>query len=307
MKAIYALFLAGALMAQNDEIPVFRAEVSLIKVDVQVTDRGNRSLSDLTPRDFIVMDENEPQKIVHFAKESDPLDLLLLLDVSGSMRRSLEEVAATTRASLAQLRPGDRVGLMLFSRRAEVALPFTTDFQAVQTRIVDSIYKQNLGAGTLINEALLAASKYVQEQPVKGRRAILLVTDNEGINFEVSSDRAVRALYAANIVLNAIVVRPPAASTVPDRKLYSNPDSAAPDVFKLSQRTGGEAVEDAGKIRMVFQRLIEGIQARYSVHYSGPHAEAGAFRHIRVDLTPEARHRHPDAVIRAREGYYATP
>src|SRR5216684_813813 len=121
MPLLLMLLLGGGLLAQQkEEIPVFRAGVTLVRVDIEVTGSGNADLSDFTQRDFRIFDENQPQEIVHFGRESEPLDLLLLLDVSGSMRRSLEEVAAGARAALGRLHTGDRVALMLFSRRAEV-------------------------------------------------------------------------------------------------------------------------------------------------------------------------------------------
>ena len=306
------LLLGGGLLAQqadkpkDDEIPIFRAGVTLVKVDVEVTGRGNTDISDFTQQDFRIFDENEPREIAHFGRESEPLDLLLLLDVSGSMRQSLADVAATTRAALANLHSGDRVALMLFSRRVEVIQPFTDDLRNTQNKILDSIYKQNLGSGTLINESLIAAADYMKQQPVKGRRAILIVTDNEGLNYKAPDAEVVKSMYAADTVLNALIVRkdPKAPAVRPSG--YSNPDFAPPDVIKIANQTGGLAVERVGKVSEVFQKVIERIRSRYFIQYPAPAAEPGAFRHIRVELTPAARSRHPEAVIRARDGYFAT-
>jgi VWFA-related protein len=293
--------------AKEEPVTIFRAEVSLVKVDFEVADRAGGAAPGFTKDDFVVFDENQPQPIVHFERQSVPLDLLLLLDISGSMRRSLEDVAAASRAALSQLHPGDRVALMLFSREAKVAQPFTEDFSATQYKILDSIYKQNLGNGTLINESLIAAAGYMKQEPVRGRRAILIVTDNEGLNYKSPDAEVVRAMFAADTVLNAIVVRkgsrPPAVRTTG----YTNPDFAPPDVYRISQQTGGAAVDGIGKVGDVFQRMVESIRARYFIQYAAPPAELeGKFRHIRVDLTPAARRLHPDAVIHAREGYYAS-
>jgi len=303
------LLLGSSLFAQQkeDEIPVFRASVTLIRVDIQATARNGQAISDLTQQDFLVFDENQPQQIAHFGRESEPLDLLLLLDISGSMRRSLEDVAAATRAALAQLRPGDRVGLMLFARRAEVIQPFTEDLRATQSKILDSIYKQNLGSGTLINESLIAAADYLKQQPVKGRRAVLIVTDNEGLNYKSPDSDVVRAMHSADIVLNALVTRKNARPPAVRAARYTNPDFDPPDVYAISEKTGGEAVEGLGKVSEMFQRMIGRIRARYFVQYPAPQAETGAFRRIRVELAPQAKRKYPDATIRAREGYYATP
>jgi VWFA-related protein len=311
MTLLLMLLLGSGLLAQEkptkeEPMTIFRAEVSLVKVDFEVIERNGGAPKDFAKQDFAVFDENQPQPIVHLERQSVPLDLLLLLDISGSMRRSLEDVAAASRAALAQLHPGDRVALMLFSREARVVQPFTEDFTATQHKILDSIYKQSLGNGTLINESLIAAADYVKQQPVKGRRAILIVTDNEGLNYKSPDAEVVRSMYAADTVLNAIVVRkgprPPAVRPTG----YTNPDFAPPDVYNISRQTGGEAVDGIGKINDVFQRMVGSIRARYFLQYAAPPVElAGKFRHIRVELSPEARRRHPGAVIHAREGYYA--
>jgi VWFA-related protein len=317
MALLLMLLLGCGLLAQEkpaqekpekeEPVTIFRAEVSLVKVDFEVVEPNGGAPGGLTQQDFVVFDENQPQPIVHLERQSVPLDLLLLLDISGSMRRSLEDVAAASRAALAQLHPGDRVGLMLFSRRAEVIQPFTEDLTSTQYKILDSIYKQNLGNGTLINESLIAAAGYLKQQPVKGRRAILIVTDNEGVNYESSDAEVVRAMFAADTVLNAIVVRkgprPPAGRSTG----YVNPASAPPDVYNISRQTGGVALDGIGKIDVVFQRLVESIRARYFLQYAAPPAElAGKFRRIRVELSPAAQRLHPGAIIHAREGYYTS-
>src|SRR5712691_7827808 len=230
MPLLLMLLLGGGLLAQQkEEIPVSRAGVTLVRVDIEVTGSGNADLADFTQQDFRIFDENQPQEIVHFGRESEPLDLLLLLDVSGSMRRSLEEVAAGARAALGRLHTGDRVALMLFSRRAEVIQPFTDDFSNTQYKILDSIYKQNLGNGTLINESLIAAADYVKQQPVKGRRAILIVTDNAGLNYKSPDADVVKSMYAADAVLNALIVRKGPKALAIRCTCYTNPAFAPPD------------------------------------------------------------------------------
>jgi VWFA-related protein len=301
MGLLFILLLAATASAQE---PVFRAGVSLVKVDAQVTDRRGRVIRDLAKEDFQLFDENQPQKIEYFGRESEPLDLLLLLDVSGSMHRSLDEMAATARLALKQLYTDDRVAVMLFARNAEVREPFTSDFGAVQEEIRDAVRAKNLGAGTAINESIIKAAQYVSKQPVKGRRAILIVTDNLSLNYKVTDEDVIRELYAADAVLNAILIGKQKRPDPPRPGAYVNPDFTPSDVFKLAERTGGEAVESR-KAGESFQQMIERIRARYSLQYPAPAASPGGFRRIRVELSPEARRRHPGAVVRARAGYYA--
>jgi len=98
------------------EMPIFRAGVTLVRVDVQVT-ATEKPISNLSRDDFVLLDEGEPQRIAYFGRETEPLWVLLLLDVSGSMGRFLRQIATVSQRALSGLNPGDHVGVMLFSRR----------------------------------------------------------------------------------------------------------------------------------------------------------------------------------------------
>jgi len=277
---------------------VFKAGVALVRVDVQAVGRNGRSVTGLTREDFLVYDENQPQQVAYFGRESEPLDLVLLLDVSGSMHRSLAEMAAAAQTALRQLHTGDRVAVFYFARRAELTHHYTSDFRAVEEDIRAALRPRDLGGGTLLNPAILTATEYVAKYPVRGRRAVLVLTDNDGVNYQSPDEEVLRALWSADSVLNAIVVR-----KVRRVGAYLNPDYTPFDVHKLAAQSGGEAVE-AARMSETFPQMIERIRTRYSLAYNAPQAEPGSFRRIRVELAPEARRRHPDAVLRARAGYY---
>lgn len=296
------LLLAGAAAAQEQE-PVFRAGVTLVRVDVQVSDRKGHAIPSLETADFEVLDEGQPQKIVYFGRESEPLDLLLLLDVSGSMRRSLEQMAGAARTALAQLNPSDRVAVMLFARNTALREELTTNASKIEQEIRNAVRDQTLGGGTVINGSIIAGAEYLQKQVARGRRAILIVTDNQSLNYQIPDEDVIKALWGADAVLNAIVVgklrRPQAAR---DGRTV-NPDFTPSDVWKLADASGGEAIE-AGRIGDQFREMIERIRARYSLQYTPPEAPAGSPRRIAVQLSPEARRRYPEARIQSRQGYY---
>jgi len=258
----------------------------------------------LTPEDFEIFDDDRPQKIAHFGQDAEPLDLMLLLDISGSMHRNLEQMAVTAEAALKQLYPSDRVAVALFAKRAEVREPLTQDLRAVEEEMRDAVHTASLGSGTAINAAIVTAVQYLQKQPVRGRRAVLIVTDNLSLNYRIPDEEVLRELYAADAVLNGILIGKQKRPDLPKPGQYVNPDFTPADIFKLAEQSGGEAME-AGKIGESFQHMIERIRARYSVQYAAPPSKPGAFHHIRVELTPKVRSQHRDAKIRARAGYYA--
>jgi len=94
------------LAAFAQETATFRTGVSLVHVDAEVVSADGRILDGFTKDDFRVLDDGKPQPILHFSRGEDPLDLILLFDISGSMRPKTEEVAAAAGEAVRELRDG---------------------------------------------------------------------------------------------------------------------------------------------------------------------------------------------------------
>ena len=280
----------------------FRADVADVRVDAQVV-AGKHPLDGLTRDDFVIVDNGSPCKIEYFARESEPLSLLLLLDVSGSMQRSLELMARVAREALAALQPGDRVAIMVFGKRPELHREFSGDLAESARQISSAIGSHDVGAGTAINLAVLSAAKYIREHGA-GRKAILIVTDNLSLSYQIGDRQVIHALYDADAVLNAMVIGRGIRPQPPKPGQYVNPDFTPADVFLLAEETGGEAVK-ADHPDITFREMVERIRNRYSLAYHAPGGEPGSLRRIYVTLAPAARRANPNAEVRARKGYYA--
>jgi VWFA-related protein len=291
--------------AAEGQTPVFKTGVSDVRVVVQVT-QNNQTVKGLTKDDFIISDSGKPQPIASFSQEREPLNLLLLLDISGSMRVHIEEMAAAALDALKFLTPGDRVAIMTFGVRANVHFDWFDNHSEIARQLGAAVDDQDqVGYGTAINNAVIEAAKYISKDEDPGRHSILMVTDNLGMNYRLNDHMAIGYLLKADATLNAIVVgraiRPRPA------KAGDNPDYTPADVFVLAEETGGEAVK-AEKAAAFFPQMIERIRDRYTFAYHVPEgAKPGEFREISVSLTPAARQAHPDTQIRARSGYYVKP
>ncbi|MFN0104268.1 MAG: VWA domain-containing protein [Bryobacteraceae bacterium] len=304
MKALIVGAVAIVVIARGQEPaePVtFRAGVANVRVDAQVFE-GTRAVAGLTQTDFLLYDNNVAQTVTYFDQEREPVTLLLVLDVSGSMSRHLEQMAAASRTALKGLRAGDHVGVMVFARNSRVTTPFTTDFARITDDLKTAIRERDLGSGTQINAALHDAAKVFADQaPATGRRAILIVTDNLGVNYQLSDQTVIRALHDSNTVCNTIVVGRSKKSEKDSR--FRNPDFSYANVFGIAEETGGDAIK-SDKTGEAFGEILERIRSRYSLHYGSPGGEPGAFRQIRLELTAAAKTRFPVASLRYRKGYY---
>ncbi len=278
--------------------------MSDVRVDVQVTE-GNNLVQDLTKGDFALADEGQPQSIVSFAHGDEPLNLILLLDVSGSMQKYIDQISAEARDALDHLRPGDRVALMVFAKNTAVAQGFSDNLAETARNIGGAVKKWDVGSSTMINAAVLDAAHYMDKHAgPSGRRAILILTDNLSTSYRLTDGQVIRELNKADTVMNAIITGRAIRPRPLDTAKVSNPDLTPANVYDLAEKTGGEWVkaENAGDS---FKDMIERIRSRYMLAYHAPDAPAGQFRHITVTLEDAARKRYPGAELHSRTGYYA--
>ena len=282
---------------------MFKTGVADVRVDVKVME-GKNLVKGLVKDDFVVTDENEPQPVVSFSHGEERLNLILLLDISGSMQKYIEEIAQTARAALDHLRPGDRVAIMVFASHSAVHQEFS-DNLAETARQIGTAVKTDVGSSTLINSAVVDAAHYMEAHAgTDGRRAILILTDNLSMSYQLTDGQVIRELNKTDTLFNAIVTGRAIRPRPLDPGKPANPDFTPADVFHLSEETGGEWVK-AERADASFNEMIGRIRSRYLLAYHEPPSEKGAFHHIGVTLTDAARRKFPLAELKARIGYYA--
>jgi Ca-activated chloride channel family protein len=123
-------------------------------------------------------------------RESEGVDIVLALDVSGSMKaedftpRNRLYVAKNVVRDFIARRQGDRVGLVVFSARAFTQCPLTLDYD-VLVRLLDDVHIGMMEDGTAVGTALASAVNRLEESKAKSRVVILLT---DGVNNAGSID-----------------------------------------------------------------------------------------------------------------------
>lgn len=212
VRAAFCVFFGAALArgqwreAKPHELPAtFKSGISLVRVDVEVADRG-RSVTGLAKEDFVVRDNGTAVALDGIGREEVPLDLILMFDVSGSMRPAVEAVASVAWEALRELREGDRVAVMDFSSHTRTLLPFTTNLRAVERSIRQDVLSEPFSGSTpILRAADNAALKLLEEKRGDRRRAILFITDNEGQR-TMSEGTVVEHLWEADAVVCGLLV-----------------------------------------------------------------------------------------------------
>jgi Ca-activated chloride channel family protein len=144
--------------------------------------------------------------------EASGIDIMLVLDVSGSMlikdftvggdrATRLDAIREVTRKFI-EGRPNDRIGIIAFAGRPYVVSPMTLDHDW----LMQNLERVRIGLvedGTAIGSALAAASNRLNDKHSKSR-AIVLLTDGENNAGKIPPNTAAEAVKALKIHLYAI-------------------------------------------------------------------------------------------------------
>ena len=232
-------FAVGLLLAQDSDV-VFRSDVSLVRVDAQVVDRDNRAITGLRISDFVLREEGRPQQILNFASENMPVDVLFLLDVSGSMRPHVQRIADAASQALRALGAEDRVAIMVFDRQTRLRMPFRKGRADVMREFERLLDQETFRGGTDITRGLYDAASYVgREGRREARRAIVILTDDQ-TEFNRDEEGVSRALTRADAVLCALLA--------PDAMMTGSGMPKGAESLKAAGR--GRAVDRPWEVRL---------------------------------------------------------
>lgn len=140
--------------SQTTQQPVFGVDVTLATISVGVLDGNGVPVTGLTAADFIVREEGQEREVgLTLTPSGAPLDIALVLDLSGSMARTPWRQRAT--GFLLSLNPRqDCVFLMGFSSGVGGSIWGRPN----DSSMVDTINQTRTGGGTALYDAVVAAT-----------------------------------------------------------------------------------------------------------------------------------------------------
>jgi VWFA-related protein len=297
-----------------DEDDIIRVDTNLVSLNVSVFSNKLKSYVGMLERnDFKVLENGHEESIAYFATTDVPFDLVLLIDLSGSMAEKRDLIRKTTQRFIAAARPADRLAIVTFTDITQVVCEFTTD----HAKLMERANRIDGGGGTHFWDAL----KYTLDQ-VMGkktpdrRRAIVIMSDgvenalSYGGSFlggSYGSDVSFADLLEA-VRKNDEIIIPIYLDTESDRsyssafskRMYQN---ARNTLALLAQESGGfyyraRKIED---LNGVYDQVINDLGKVYSLGYKPTNEKRdGSWRRVEIQLTSR-----PDLTARSRPGYYA--
>jgi len=171
----FAMCAVGALGAAAQQ-PTFRATGDSVRVFVTVTDRDGRLVTTLSQNDFEVRDEGQPQPITLFDNTPQPIRLVVMLDVSGSMEGNLPLLRSGAEQLFARLRPDDLARVGTFGREIAISPTFANDPEALRKELPDTVASD---APTPLWRAIDQGFDAFGDGGGDGRRVILVLSDGK--------------------------------------------------------------------------------------------------------------------------------
>lgn len=305
--AALCLLLCLPVVSSAQEISpddVIRVNTDLVVLDAQVVDKKNgKAFGGLKKDDFELFEENIRQQIAYFSQDQVPLSILLLLDVSRSVRPIIQQVGDGALNALRHLKPEDEVAVMAFADYPQLLHSFTKDRNAIAEKIISASLSTELGHGTFLNEALYkAAIEMNRAGNPANRRAIVIVTDNFATPEGTYSVQQVKTeLLESGTVVYGLRVR---AGFAKIANVLTFGKIRGVDTY--SEDTGGEIIGSNRKeVDLKLGEMFTRLRTRYTLGYRPPETnEEGAFRSVKVRLTPAVLKANKKLVVRSRLGYY---
>jgi len=256
-----------------------KVNVNLVNVLVSVLDEHNRPAPDLPCEAFQVLDEDNPQTIAVFEKETQqPLDLALMIDASLSAQLSMPAQREAAVHFIQQvLRKGDRLAIYSVDENVTQLAAFTDNVGHLQ----EVVRHVPAGAGTSIYDAVYLGSKTLARQGTDRRRVIILITDGGETTSHADFDSARREAVRSNSLLYTVVIR--------SVKNESGRNTAGEHALEtITDSTGGAVFypDSSAELDSIFDRINRELRTQYRLgYYPNPRGPADTYRRIEVKIT----------------------
>jgi Ca-activated chloride channel family protein len=304
LVAVLLLAIANSGLAQQQEpLDVVKVSTDLVVFDAQVIDKkSKRTIGDLTKDDFAITENGVKQEVSYFSRDELPLSIILLLDVSRSVRPIINEIRDGALNALQRLKPEDEVAVMAFGTTYQLVQDFTRDRPLVSQKIESATATDSLGNGTFLSSALESAATHMQKAPTPGsRRVIIVVTDNIAITPDRETKYIVDELLDNGTVVYGLIVQ---AAMGKFFKVISL-GQLSKGVNEFVDRTGGEIVgADKKEVDTKLGLVIDRLRARYQLGFRPVNiSDDGKFRPVEIKIT-ETKKRKEKPQVLTKRGYY---
>lgn len=284
--------------------PVFKVDLDVVNLTVTVHDKNGQLVSGLTRDDFIVREDNRPQKLQVFAharggelvddqaadKAALSVDLGLLLDTSESMLSELKLSQEAATRFLENIPRARNLLTIFFDHDIRISQYDSENQQG----LIERLQKAKGGGNTALYDAIAVYLSRVQDSG--GRKVLVMFTDGDDSVSETTLPEILKLVRGSEVTIFPIAFTggAPAGSA----------RSLKPMAFmrELAETTGGEMFRPSASrdLANVYQKILDQLSAQYVLGFVSDNPKRdGRYRKLSVEV------KTPGLKARYRTGYYA--
>ena len=248
-----------------------------LRFNASVTDRNGRAIGGMKESDFTVYENGVQREIAKVVPTTEPFNLILLLDVSGSVEERIEFIRKAARDFLKTASAQDRIAIISFRDDIQVISDFSTD-RRLLSRKLDEI---DAGGGTALYDAL----GYILADPVKKlrgeRTAIVILSDGDDnksfvpfpaiLEAITESGALIYPLYVPSGLIPEASVPKPEVTIDPLRTRYLTLTTRAHEEGqKLAQASGGVyyPIRHLEDLQRAYDDVVVQLRTAYTITYA---------------------------------------
>jgi VWFA-related protein len=264
-------------------------KVDVVQVVASVTDGDGQPVKGLGRSDFRIFEDERPREVSHFIGAEAERELVVAVDMSGSMSDAMPGCREAVKRFLATVRPVDHATLLAFNDSV-FTVARRESLPEARLRALDRL---RAWGSTAFHDALLRGLDLLDAH--RGRRALVLFTDGEDmVSHATAADLHARVETSATpvyVIAQGKGLREQRLKQVLDR---------------VAGVSGGRSfyTDRIEQLEGVFAEIGEDIASQYLLAYDpGETASDGNWRTIRVSVEGRPK----GYAVRSRQGYRARP
>ena len=286
--AILALALSSTLLAQEPTPPAAKPPGPTVELSLIVTDSKNKSRNEVKSDDVHVIEDKVEQKVLRITPDERPVDLVLAIDSSGSVRSQIRTVLEAAALVVINRRPEDEILLMRFisSDKIEKITDFTRDGDALVAGL-RTIYVEG-GNSAVIDALYIGASSFAESKKTSPdrRKVVVIITDGEDRNSYYKQEALVKKLHQSEVQIFAIGLVTE-LHRAESGFMMKDPRERAEKLLKMvTEETGGRVFFPRNKTELIdsITQIVNDLRGQFRLTYQSSNGEKKGFRKVEVKL-----------------------
>jgi Ca-activated chloride channel homolog len=288
--AAAAIAAAAAATIAAQQPPTFKSGTQVVSLFVTVADAQKRLVPDLLQDEFQVFDNDKPQPITYFDNSIHPINVVVMLDTSGSMTLTIDLLKQAAEQFILRLLPEDKARVGAFNDKIQLNARWSNDRDQLVTDVKDLDY----GNGTRLWDAVGASLDELKA--IDGRRVVLVFTDGDDTESKsMNLGRVVERARADEVMIYAIGLESRYFNG--QTQVRTRPDAG---LRKVADETGGGYFEltKASELASTFTKIAQELHSQYVIGFTPTQFDNRVHK-----LTVKMK--QPGMTARARRSYLA--